>query len=102
MRPPLIVKEIDVMTIYHVAAYDADGNHIIQFCDKDAAAYIVAAVNACHRLGLTAEQLEADAIGKLVEQANSVLLNYYDDPMRTQFAIARMRSTLKPFQKETP
>lgn len=67
MKPPLCQPR-EHADGYGWDLFDSEGTRIAEYIYlPDERAYIIAAVNACHRLGLTAEQLEAGVLEKLVE-----------------------------------
>ena len=67
--------------------------------------FIAAAWNACHRLGLTAEQLDAGVIEKVVESLRDFERFFREHlslltPLESQ-ALAKAQSALRPFTKES-
>lgn len=101
MKPPLKLFR-DVFSRHNFYLQDADGSCVLEAdCDYQAdMQYIIAAVNACHRAGLTVEELEAGAIGELVNQMREVddclsQMGWHTD----RGVLQRVKSSLRPFMK---
>ena len=82
----------------HQIATCGDQSHVVAECKwDDYRDHIIACVNACHRAGLTAEDLEQDAVGKLVEAAE-IGLSFIPE-CKWGYKHAEVVAALAPFRK---
>lgn len=99
MRPPLEIDDYDDMNVC-----DRDGCLVAEFIvnthDRD---YIITCVNACHRLGLTAEQLDAGVIDNLVRTVKQFLPEVMSVRPAGNGITKQMnlQSALRPFTQES-
>lgn len=120
MKPPLRIAEYNNPHCKVFDVIDSKRSTVALYVSPDDSRYIVAAVNACHRLGLTVEELEAGAIAKLVEAAVAVVtpsplgpkvtwledgspkIDAHDSCVQFAKDWAALESALAPFRRETP
>lgn len=72
--------------------------HMVTTYSQADADFMIAAAKACHRLGLTAEQLGEGVLDKLVEAAKEFIDVFDNAP--EELSSSELRDALRPFTKE--